>query len=168
MAGGKQLLRRVNSANAGQSTSAANTAHNVFLQLRLEPFLSSSLLDLLDILAYPVTISPSLPNTPPPTYEPPPPSYPSSDTWSISTISLNLLAEAAPARIESEEPSAPASGTAASTEDAGGERELQSQLVLNLLMYEILAHQSSVSGACPPTDPPPAATRVMPSSDQLE
>ncbi|KAJ2399917.1 hypothetical protein GGI23_002360 [Coemansia sp. RSA 2559] len=93
----KQSMQQAGTAGAVQSNSAASATHNVFLNLRIEPFFSSSIMDMLDILVYPVTMSPSVPSTPPPTYEPPPPSYPSSDAWSVSsvsTFSLDRLADA--------------------------------------------------------------------------
>ncbi|KAJ1668092.1 hypothetical protein IW140_000741 [Coemansia sp. RSA 1813] len=93
----KQSMQQSGTAGAVQPSSAAGATHNVFLNLRIEPFFSSSIMDMLDILVYPVTMSPSVPSTPPPTYEPPPPSYPSSETWSVSsmsTFSLDRLADA--------------------------------------------------------------------------
>ncbi|KAJ2370953.1 hypothetical protein IW150_004823, partial [Coemansia sp. RSA 2607] len=95
----KQFMHQASCSTnaAAQSNSAANPTHNnAFLHLRLEPSLSSTLMDLLDVLVYPAALSPSVPNTPPPTYEPPPPSYPSSDAWSIasmSTLSLNRITD---------------------------------------------------------------------------
>ncbi|KAJ1734350.1 hypothetical protein H4S06_001607 [Coemansia sp. BCRC 34490] len=87
MNGDKQSLRQPSNAGAVQSSSAAGASHNVFLNLRIEPFFSSSIMEMLDILIYPVTLSPSVPSTPPPIYEPPPPSYPASDALSVASIS---------------------------------------------------------------------------------
>ncbi|ORX68302.1 hypothetical protein DL89DRAFT_285067 [Linderina pennispora] len=129
----KQLLRRVNSAHTGQSSSPVDTTHNVFLHLRLEPFLSSSLLDLIDILAYPISISPSVPSTPPPLYEPPPPSYPAGESWLAP-----LSDEQSPAYDSTND-------VQMTPGDVVVEEQLQNELALNLLMYEVLAHQSDES-----------------------
>ncbi|PIA19249.1 hypothetical protein COEREDRAFT_79204 [Coemansia reversa NRRL 1564] len=88
MAGEKHVLQQQAApADAIQSSSANGTAHNTFLHLRLEPFISSSLIEILDVLARPVPISASVPSTPPPTYEPPPPSYASPDIRSVASMS---------------------------------------------------------------------------------
>ncbi|KAJ2707610.1 hypothetical protein FB645_000587 [Coemansia sp. IMI 203386] len=171
MNSGKQLMQQPScSTTTLQSNSAADAAHGAFLQIRLEPPLSTSLMDLLDVLVYPTILSPSVPNTPPPIYEAPPPSYPSSEAWSvgsISTLSLNHLTDALnnlgdvdsmsifssdiyfddnyDSGFGSSTVSIGGGGTSSSGNYANGQPELQSQLVLSLLVYELLTHQSALS-----------------------
>ncbi|KAJ1808347.1 hypothetical protein LPJ56_000387 [Coemansia sp. RSA 2599] len=168
----KQLMQQPScSATTVQSSSAADATHDAFLQIRLEPPLSTSLMDLLDVLIYPTILSPSVPNTPPPIYEPPPPSYPSSEAWSVasaSTLSLGRLNDALnnlgdvdtisiftsdmffednyDSGFGSSTVSMGSGGAGSSGNYANnGQPELQSQLVLSLLVYELLTHQSALS-----------------------
>ncbi|KAJ2880476.1 hypothetical protein H4R27_004702 [Coemansia aciculifera] len=114
-------------------------------------------MDLLDVLVYPAQISPSVPSTPPPTYEHPPPSYPSSDAWSIasfSTLNLNQLSDSASFMSSSDAMSIVTSEVIVednSTSNAGivvgsgAPLELQNRLLLNLVVYELLTRQSTLS-----------------------
>ncbi|KAJ2725199.1 hypothetical protein GGI07_001461 [Coemansia sp. Benny D115] len=122
-------------------------------------------MDLLDILVYPAALSPSVPNTPPPTYEPPPPSYPSSDAWSVasmSTLSLERLTDAlnglnALNDVDSmsiltssdvyfdDDYDSGFGGSSYGIAAPNSQPELQNQLVLNLIVYELLTHQSGLS-----------------------
>ncbi|KAJ1646205.1 hypothetical protein J3B02_002617 [Coemansia erecta] len=173
MNSGKQFMQQAScSATTVQSSSAADATHDAFLQIRLEPPLSTSLMELLDILVYPTILSPSLPNTPPPIYEPPPPSYPSSEAWSVasmSTLSLSQLNDALnnlgdtdsmsiftndmyfddsnnyDSGFGSSTASMGSGGASSSGNYANGQPELQNQLVLSLLVYELLTHQSALS-----------------------
>ncbi|KAI9503954.1 hypothetical protein GGI25_000839 [Coemansia spiralis] len=186
MSNGKQSMQQSGSANGVQSSSATGTTHNVFLNLRLEPFFSSSIMDMLDILVHPVTMSPSVPSTPPPTYEPPPPSYPSSDAWSISSMSslsldrvndaisvINDNDSAISAESDyfirhndtcssiarsgynintSSMASNNSNGSNGSSSRIGGAPELQSQLILNLVVYELLTGRQHELSRSPSMD----------------
>ncbi|KAI7834854.1 hypothetical protein BX661DRAFT_202603 [Kickxella alabastrina] len=164
MEGGKQFLPHVGcSENTRQTNTAAGATHNTYLHLRLEPSLSSSLMDIFDIFVYPVILSPSIPSTPPPTYEPPPPSYPSPhslSTTSISTLDLDRVTEflsglnnvdsisIAASDMYIEEEYSYDSGFGGSGSSISGHSNasrLQSQLSLSLLVYELLVHQSTLS-----------------------
>ncbi|KAJ2805678.1 hypothetical protein H4R20_001990 [Coemansia guatemalensis] len=104
MAGEKHVLQQQAApADVIQSGSANGATHNTFLHLRLEPFISSSLIEILDVLARPVPGSASVPSTPPPTYEPPPPSYASPDIRSVASMStLDLGISAASIFVDSD------------------------------------------------------------------
>ncbi|KAJ2027825.1 hypothetical protein GGI01_001409 [Coemansia sp. RSA 376] len=153
----KQCLQQTSAANAMQPTPPGSAPHDVFLNLQLEPFLSSSLMDLLDVLVYPAQISPSVPSTPPPTYEHPPPSYPSSDAWSItsfSTLSLGQLSDSASFMSSSDAMSIVTSeiivednstSNSSIVVGSGAPLELQNRLLLNLVVYELLTRQSTLS-----------------------
>ncbi|KAJ2508742.1 hypothetical protein GGF44_003114 [Coemansia sp. RSA 1694] len=154
----KQCLQQANAAGTMRPTSGSSAPHDIFLNLHLEPFLSSSLMDLLDVLVYPAQISPSVPSTPPPTYEHPPPSYPSSDAWSIasfSTLSLAQFSDSVSYMSTSDAMSIVASeimfednsagGIVVASNGTGPPLELQNRLLLNLVVYELLTHQSTLS-----------------------
>ncbi|KAJ2740463.1 hypothetical protein GGI20_005790 [Coemansia sp. BCRC 34301] len=161
MDNGKQCLQQPNAAGAMHPTSANSAPHDVFLSLQLEPFLSSSLMDLLDVLVYPAQISPSVPSTPPPTYEHPPPSYPSSDAWSIassfSTLSLSHFSDSASYMSTSDvmsivvsdntidDNSTSSPSIVAASNGTSPPLELQNRLLLNLVVYELLTRQSTLS-----------------------
>ncbi|KAJ2488051.1 hypothetical protein EV174_000157 [Coemansia sp. RSA 2320] len=155
----KQCLQQASAADAMQSTSTVNASHNAFLNLRLEPFLSSSLMDLLDVLVYPAApMSPSVPSTPPPTYEAPPPSYPPSDSWSLASFSSISLSDSASFMstgdvvsivmndLFDEDNSVQRSNSpVGGLSGAGAPPELQNRLLLNLVVYELLTRQSTLS-----------------------
>ncbi|KAJ2903188.1 hypothetical protein GGI21_004462 [Coemansia aciculifera] len=176
----KQCLQQGNTAVGAMRPASASTApHDEFLNLHLEPFLSSSLMDLLDVLVYPAQISPSVPSTPPPTYEHPPPSYPSSDTWSIasfSTLSLNQFSDSASymstsdvmsivtSEIMIEDNSTSSAGIVVASNGSSNPPplELQNRLLLNLVVYELLTRQSSLSRS------PSRASGLTTSSEYLD
>ncbi|KAJ2828590.1 hypothetical protein IWW50_001308 [Coemansia erecta] len=172
MAGEKRNLEQVQSADALQSTSSPGPTHNMFLNLRLEPF--TSLIEILDVLTHPASISASVPSTPPPMYEHPPPSYASPDSCSIASMSsLDLGRPAASLFLEADgdaisvitidscmysdsvldhrDTSSSRSSiysfgiTNSGLPNGGLAPRLQNELVLNVIMYEFLTHRPSLS-----------------------
>ncbi|KAJ2660350.1 hypothetical protein IW148_003825 [Coemansia sp. RSA 1199] len=174
MAGEKRSLQQAQSAEALPLASTPGPTHSMFLNLRLEPFITSSLIEILDILAHPVSISASVPSTPPPIYEPPPPSYSSPDTFSMASMSSLDLGRPATSlfvdtdgdaisiitidscgygdslldrRDTSSSRSSIYSYGIASNNITGSSLapRLQNELVLSVIMYEFLSHRPTLS-----------------------
>ncbi|KAJ2315020.1 hypothetical protein H4R23_003166 [Coemansia sp. Cherry 401B] len=164
MAGEKRALEQTQPADDQQSAaSSTGTAHTMFLSLRLEPFISTSLIEILDVLAPPGTLS--VPSTPPPRYEPPPPSY-TSDTRSARSVPALDLPPASwssddgdAASVLSADSCALGDSVLDLRDSASGRSSvgsfgrvggalaprLQNELVLSVIMYEFLARRPQLS-----------------------
>ncbi|KAJ2766540.1 hypothetical protein IWQ57_004318 [Coemansia nantahalensis] len=154
--------------------AAASAPHSTFLHLRLEPSISSSLIEVLDILAHTGSIAASRPGTPPPRYEPPPPSYSPPDPCRAPAGDADVPAVATVAESDTDatsvttadscrhgdsvmgrSPSASSSSlrTFGFTSGSGGSGGgggcwapmLQSELALSIIMYEFLTRRPSLS-----------------------
>ncbi|KAJ1736068.1 hypothetical protein LPJ61_000211 [Coemansia biformis] len=185
MAGEKRMVGRAASADALPPDPAASATHTTFLHLRLEPFISSSLIEILDVLVHSGTFAASVPSTPPPRYEPPPPSYsPQAIHRALAMVSDDQETPAVSIYAESDDDSisiltidsrvysssgidhrdTAGSGTSSNTSlctfSGGGSSSslyafgigsgswapmLQSELTLNVIVYEFLTHRRALS-----------------------
>ncbi|KAJ1921753.1 hypothetical protein H4219_000486 [Mycoemilia scoparia] len=69
-------VSQMDTGPAAVSASASTGSIHSFLQINFEPFVTTTLWEILEMFVLPYSSSsPDIPNTPPPLYEPPPPSY---------------------------------------------------------------------------------------------
>ncbi|KAJ2455440.1 hypothetical protein EV183_000772 [Coemansia sp. RSA 2336] len=123
----------------------------MFLNLRLEPIISTSLIEVLDLFSHSASICASVPSTPPPIYEPPPPSYTSGDSASMRSLDLGSAAlvdsdTVSVITVDScfyagDSMESSRSSIYSLVSSGGLASRLQNELVLNVIMYEFLTHR---------------------------
>ncbi|KAJ2848909.1 hypothetical protein IWW36_002999 [Coemansia brasiliensis] len=153
--------RRLEQSRPTDTLQTSQNSTHTFLNLRLEPIISTSLIEVLDLFSHSASICASVPSTPPPIYEPPPPSYSSGDSVSLSSVTSLDLGQPAVSLVDSDAISVVTVDSCfyAGSDDGAGSRSsiysfipsgglasrLQNELVLSVIMYEFLTHRPSLS-----------------------